>query len=66
MGKNSSIIVRSHAQEREWLLRLGDGNIVAGVRSLIQQAQQKPTTNPVRARQSNQKRRNHSTAPAGS
>jgi hypothetical protein len=45
MGKNTQLVVRSHAQEREWLLRLGDGNIVAGVRSLIQQANRGSTAN---------------------
>jgi hypothetical protein len=41
MAKDSPSTVRSHTQEREWLLSLGDGNIVAGVRSLIQQAKEK-------------------------
>jgi hypothetical protein len=30
--------VRSHWEEREWLLSLGDGDIVDGIRSLIEQA----------------------------
>lgn len=37
MVKETTGTVRSHAQEREWLLSLGNGNIVAGVRSLIQE-----------------------------
>lgn len=41
MAKDSSISVRSHSQECEWLLRLGEGNIIAGVRSLIRQAKGK-------------------------
>ena len=36
MGQDNSVIIRSHAQEREWLLSLGNGNIVAGVRSLVE------------------------------
>jgi hypothetical protein len=43
MANNTALAVRSHSQEREWLLSLGDGNIVAGVRSLIQQAQREAT-----------------------
>ncbi len=38
MSKNSNLEVRLHAQEREWLLNLGQGNIIEGVRNLIQQA----------------------------
>jgi hypothetical protein len=41
MGKNTQTMIRSHAQEREWLLGLGDGNIVAGVQKLIRQAAKK-------------------------
>ncbi|NJN99315.1 MAG: hypothetical protein HC875_37075 [Anaerolineales bacterium] len=41
MAKDSPIIVRSHTQEREWLLRLGEGNIVAGVRQLLREAEGK-------------------------
>jgi hypothetical protein len=37
MGKNTKIAVRSHSQEREWLLRLGKGDIFVGVQNLIQQ-----------------------------
>ena len=36
MGKKTKVAVRSHAQEREWLLRLGKGNIFEGVQNLIQ------------------------------
>lgn len=36
MGKNNKIAVRSHSQEREWLRRLGKGDISAGVQNLIQ------------------------------
>ena len=35
MSKENSGAVRSHSQEREWLLRLGDGNIVESVRQII-------------------------------
>jgi hypothetical protein len=43
MGKNSKSKkdVRVHSQEREWLLSLGEGNIVNGVRSLVQQMTEK-------------------------
>jgi hypothetical protein len=43
MGKNSKSKkdVRVHSQEREWLLSLGGGNIVNGVRSLVQQMTEK-------------------------
>lgn len=37
MAKNSRIDVRLHDQEREWLLNLGGGNIVDGVRNLVRQ-----------------------------
>jgi len=37
MFKKRKIIVREHAQEREWLLNLGKGNIFAGVQSLIEE-----------------------------
>jgi hypothetical protein len=66
MGKSTPIMVRSHAQEREWLLRLGDGNIVAGVRSLIQQAKEEPMANLALTQRKSKKRANHSIAPAGS
>jgi hypothetical protein len=45
MGKNSQLLVRSHAQEREWLLHLGDGNIIAGVQYLIRQQTEKANIN---------------------
>ncbi|MBN1991908.1 MAG: hypothetical protein JW953_04345 [Anaerolineae bacterium] len=41
MGKNAKLAVRLHSQEREWLLSLGNGNIVEGVRNLVQQAKEK-------------------------
>jgi len=41
MSKNINLEVRLHAQEREWLLNLGQGNIIEGVRNLIQQAKDK-------------------------
>jgi hypothetical protein len=37
MAKNANVAVRSHSQEREWLLRLGEGNIFEGVQNLIRQ-----------------------------
>lgn len=46
MAKDTSITVRSHTQEREWLMRLGEGNIVAGVRQLIREAQGKKEAFP--------------------
>ncbi len=42
MIKSNKTAVRSHSQEREWLVNLGKGNIVAGVRSLVQQTQGQP------------------------
>lgn len=44
MAKNSSITVRSHSEEREWLRSLGDGNIVEGVRHLIEQSKEENST----------------------
>jgi hypothetical protein len=41
MGKHAKLAVRQHSQEREWLLRLGNGNIVEGVRNLIEQAKER-------------------------
>lgn len=66
MGKSTPIVVRSHAQEREWLLRLGDGNIVAGVRNLLQQAKEESRATLVLTRRKHRKRTNHSIAPTGS
>lgn len=43
MSKNSKLTIRSHAEERQWLLDLGEGNIVKGVRTLIKYGQGKPT-----------------------
>nr|BAL57571.1 hypothetical protein HGMM_F51E07C16 [uncultured Chloroflexota bacterium] len=37
MAKNAKTAVRLHSQEREWLLSLGNGNIVEGVHTLIQE-----------------------------
>ena len=36
MAKKSKVDVRAHSEEREWLLSLGGGNIVEGVRNLVQ------------------------------
>ncbi len=36
MRKNSQETVRSHLQERQWLINLGGGNIVEGVKNLIE------------------------------
>lgn len=44
MAKNTQITVRSHSEEREWLLSLGDGNIVEGVRHLIEQSKEETTS----------------------
>jgi hypothetical protein len=52
MGQNMQIVIRSHAQEREWLLRLGDGNIVAGVQKLIGQAKKKREITPKKNKKS--------------
>ena len=43
MAKNTKLEVRLHAQEREWLLSLGNGNIIEGVRNLVEQAKEKRT-----------------------
>lgn len=40
MAKNNKQSIRSHSQERQWLVNLGKGNLVEGVRSLVQQNQQ--------------------------
>ncbi len=37
MGKDLNLDVRGHSQEREWLLNLGGGNIVDGVKNLVEQ-----------------------------
>lgn len=52
MGQNMQIMIRSHTQEREWLLRLGDGNIVAGVQKLIGQAKKKRESSPKKNKKS--------------
>jgi hypothetical protein len=44
VAKNKKATVRSHSQEREWLVSLGKGNIVEGVRHLVQQSQGHPPT----------------------
>ncbi len=41
LGKSSKVEVRLHSQEREWLQSLGNGSILDGVRSLIEQAKEK-------------------------
>ena len=38
MSKKQDVTVRSHGEEREWLLILGNGNILEGVRYLIESA----------------------------
>ena len=38
MSKKRDINVRSHGEEREWLTSLGNGNILEGIRSLIENA----------------------------
>lgn len=52
MGQNIQIVIRSHAQEREWLLRLGDGNIVAAVQKLIGQGKEKREPIPTKDKKS--------------
>jgi hypothetical protein len=42
MSRNSKPTVRSHTEERQWLLNLGQGNLVEGVRTLIQHSQGQP------------------------
>lgn len=37
MGKKQKEDVRDHSHEREWLLQLGQGNLVSGVDQLLQQ-----------------------------
>lgn len=37
MFKKSDANVREHSEEREWLLNLGQGNLIAGVQNLLQQ-----------------------------
>ena len=36
MGRKPDYDVRIHAQEREWLQNLGEGDLVEGARNLIQ------------------------------
>ncbi len=43
MNQDSKAAIRSHSQEREWLLNLGNGNIVTGVRQLVKQKKEKPS-----------------------
>ena len=43
MAKNTKLAVRLHSQEREWLMNLGNGNIVEGVRNLVEQNKQRLT-----------------------
>ena len=40
MFKKKNTKVREHLEEREWLVDLGEGNLVAGVRQLIQQMEE--------------------------
>ena len=42
MGKDSKLTIRSHAEERQWLLDLGEGNIVKGVRTLVKYGHREP------------------------
>jgi len=42
MSKDSKLTIRSHAEERQWLLDLGGGNIVKGVRTLIKYGRGEP------------------------
>ena len=37
MEKESKFVTRSHSQERNWLISLGNGNLVEGVKILIEQ-----------------------------
>ncbi len=39
MKRDTRYAVRSHMQEREWLLRLGRGNLVNGVQQLLREAE---------------------------
>ncbi|MBN1220098.1 MAG: hypothetical protein JXM69_14315 [Anaerolineae bacterium] len=41
MGNNTKLAVRLHSQEREWLLNLGNGSVLEGVRNLIEQAKER-------------------------
>ncbi len=41
MSRNTDFDVRGHSQEREWLLTLGGGNIIEGVRNLIEDLKDK-------------------------
>lgn len=58
MGKDNKGAVRLHIQEREWLLSLGNGDLVEGVDSLIQETKRKQPgeDNYSRFRRRNQKR----------
>ena len=40
MFKKKKINVREHSEEREWLIDLGEGNLVAGVQQLVQQMEE--------------------------
>lgn len=55
MAKDSPSAVRSHTQEREWLLSLGAGNIVAGVRNLIQQGKEEAAASNDAAKEKDKK-----------
>ena len=43
MFKKKKSKVREHSEEREWLVDLGEGNLVAGVQQLIQQMEEQQT-----------------------
>ncbi len=38
MAKNSDREVRNHSSEREWLRSRGNGSVVAGARSIVEEA----------------------------
>lgn len=40
MNEENRLAVRSHLQEREWLLNLGNGNILEGVKNLIRRVKE--------------------------
>ncbi len=44
MAKKTNIDVRIHAQEQEWLINLGKGNIVDGARNMVEQLTGKPSS----------------------
>ena len=50
MFKKKNIKVREHSEEREWLIDLGEGNLVAGVQQLVQQMEQQQSQKSSRKR----------------